>query len=188
MIEPLAAAVFNSFLPSRSTAGHFSSLQSAARVVSRPMRSGFPPNFFTPLPRRVKGKEKAGLVVMDECGQCTEWLMTAKDERCCTMIHSAWCTSASSHSTHCSPLILFPRAESLVHDERSYTHTAPVYSTTTTSSNSFDAAFAFVACPGKRTYSETAFVQRLRHPAVSFVFDDKPRRNCMAQVFLAYES
>jgi pentatricopeptide repeat-containing protein PET309 len=95
MIEPLAAAVFNSFLPSRSTTGHFS-LHAAARAASRPMRSDFPPKFFTPLPRRVKGKEKTQIIVREECSQCTEWSIVANDERCCAMRHSIWCTSTSS--------------------------------------------------------------------------------------------
>ncbi|KIM91205.1 hypothetical protein PILCRDRAFT_59320 [Piloderma croceum F 1598] len=91
MIEPLAAAVFNSFLPSRSTAGHFS-LQAAARAASRPMRSGFPQKFFTPQPRRARGKEKSQIIVREECSQCTEWSIYANDERCCAMMHSIWCT------------------------------------------------------------------------------------------------
>ena len=85
MIEPLAAAILN--------ANRFTTLS----AKSRSMRSNFPQNFFTPLPRRVaKGKEKATDVIANECNQCTEWSIIANDDRSCVTKHSFWGGSAQT--------------------------------------------------------------------------------------------
>ncbi|KAH9948413.1 hypothetical protein B0H21DRAFT_244136 [Amylocystis lapponica] len=59
MLEPLAATVFNTLLSGRSFTAHFSPSQSALRMVKCMTASSFPQDFFTPRPRRVKGKERA---------------------------------------------------------------------------------------------------------------------------------
>lgn len=55
MLEPLAASVLTSFLHVRPPAVPSSASQSALRTMSRAL----PPGFFTPHPRRAKGKERA---------------------------------------------------------------------------------------------------------------------------------
>ncbi|KAF7975106.1 hypothetical protein HWV62_10385 [Athelia sp. TMB] len=89
MIEPLSVVVLNSFL---STRGQYSSVQSAGRAIVKPMRSNVSSNFFTPAPRRFKGKEKAVDVLASECDECAEWLTAARDWRCCAGRHSLWCS------------------------------------------------------------------------------------------------
>ena len=60
MLEPFATIVVNSILSTRSTLGHpHFPLQSVARTAVRPARKALAPDFFTPHPRSVKGKEKA---------------------------------------------------------------------------------------------------------------------------------
>ena len=60
MLEPFATIVVNSILSTRSTLGHpHFPLQSVARTAVRPARNALAPDFFTPHPRSVKGKEKA---------------------------------------------------------------------------------------------------------------------------------
>ncbi|KZP20172.1 hypothetical protein FIBSPDRAFT_827282 [Athelia psychrophila] len=89
MIEPLSALVLNSLL---STRGHCSSVQSAGRAIVSSKRSNVTPNFFTPAPRRFKGKGKAVDALASECDECAEWAAEARDERCCAGKHSLWCS------------------------------------------------------------------------------------------------
>lgn len=92
MIEPLAAAVVNSFLL-RAPAGRAStlrpSLEHMGRSISRPLLR----DFFTPTARRWKGKEKAVEQDVDfaQCTECAEWLLGVTHDSCCVMRHSIWC-------------------------------------------------------------------------------------------------
>lgn len=92
MIEPLAAAVVNSFLL-RAPAGRAStlrpSLEHMGRSISRPLLR----DFFTPTARRWKGKEKAVEHDIDfaQCTECAEWLLGVTHDSCCVMRHSIWC-------------------------------------------------------------------------------------------------
>ncbi|KAI0940149.1 hypothetical protein AcV5_001333 [Taiwanofungus camphoratus] len=70
MLEPLAATVFNSLLSGRPLIGHCSTSQPVLRMVSRATSSAFPQDFFTPYPRRSKGKERA--LPDEECGVCRD--------------------------------------------------------------------------------------------------------------------
>ncbi|KAF8076662.1 hypothetical protein FPV67DRAFT_1714557 [Lyophyllum atratum] len=59
MVEPFAAVIFNKLLTGRSTLKYPSSFNSVARVVtSSSTRNPVGPDFFSPQPRRVKGKDK----------------------------------------------------------------------------------------------------------------------------------
>ncbi|PCH40864.1 hypothetical protein WOLCODRAFT_137046 [Wolfiporia cocos MD-104 SS10] len=74
MLEPLAATVFNSLLSGRPLAGHNTTAQSALKMVARASRPALPQDFFTPHPRRLKGKEKA--LPHDDPSACTNPSMT----------------------------------------------------------------------------------------------------------------
>ncbi|KAL6305795.1 hypothetical protein BKA93DRAFT_730262 [Sparassis latifolia] len=70
MLEPLTTVVFNTLLSGRPFAAHSSaSSSSALRMVTR-SRHKIPQDFFTPRPRRVKGKERAR-PEDDACDPCT---------------------------------------------------------------------------------------------------------------------
>jgi hypothetical protein len=86
MVEPLAAVVLNSLLSSRSTLGYSLSLKSVARATKSTSRMLLTSDFFTPQPRRVKGKEKAEIALNLPChlSQCQEWSS-------CAQRHSLWC-------------------------------------------------------------------------------------------------
>ncbi|OAX44042.1 hypothetical protein K503DRAFT_579847 [Rhizopogon vinicolor AM-OR11-026] len=93
MIEPLAAAVVNSFLL-RTPAGRTSTFKPVLEHMGRPIRLPLPRDFFTPTARRWKGKEKAvGLQDLEyaQCAECTEWLLGRTHDSCCVMRHSVWC-------------------------------------------------------------------------------------------------
>lgn len=134
MIEPLSALVLNSLL---STRGHCSSVQSAGRAIVSSKRSNVTPNFFTPAPRRFKGKGKAVDALASECDECAEWAAEARDERCCAGKHSLWCSS-----TFCSVLPVALSINNVFRkshprdDERNHTDAASVVSPTTTSPDS----------------------------------------------------
>ncbi|KAL7282567.1 hypothetical protein ACG7TL_004038 [Trametes sanguinea] len=58
MLEPLAASVLNSILPSRPLATHLFASKSAFGMVVRSANSALPHDFFTPHPSGAKGKDK----------------------------------------------------------------------------------------------------------------------------------
>lgn len=69
MLEPLATSVLSSIFSSgRPFTGHSSTSPSALRMVTRSSNLSFPQDFFTPHPRRFKGKERA--LSLDEYGAC----------------------------------------------------------------------------------------------------------------------
>ncbi|KAG2156308.1 hypothetical protein DEU56DRAFT_723661 [Suillus clintonianus] len=92
MIEPLAAAVVNSFLL-RTPAGRASAFRPSLEHMGRPIRRPLLRDFFTPTTRQWKGKEKA--VEQDveyaQCAECAEWLLGGTHDSCCVMRHSVWC-------------------------------------------------------------------------------------------------
>lgn len=103
MIEPLAAAVVNSFLL-RTPAGRAFASKPSLEHMGRPIHRPLPRNFFTPTARQWKGKEKdVGLQDLEyaQCAECAEWLLGTIHDSCCVMRHSVWCPSAycSSHSS-----------------------------------------------------------------------------------------
>ncbi|KAI0677330.1 hypothetical protein C8Q78DRAFT_1180655 [Trametes maxima] len=59
MLEPLAATVLNSILPSRPIATHFLAPKSAFGMAVRPAAHALPHDFFTPHALGVKGKQRA---------------------------------------------------------------------------------------------------------------------------------
>ncbi|KZT06395.1 uncharacterized protein LAESUDRAFT_176139 [Laetiporus sulphureus 93-53] len=67
MLEPLAATVFNTLLSGRpfTALPHSTTSQLALRMTAGAAASAFPSDFFTPRPRRVKGKERA--MPLDDC-------------------------------------------------------------------------------------------------------------------------
>ncbi|TFK43766.1 hypothetical protein BDQ12DRAFT_675515 [Crucibulum laeve] len=87
MVEPFAAVIINSMLPGRQVFKKSTSLSSIARVVTSTTRPSMVSNFFTPVPRTAKGKEKAvdygDNVYAAPVSQCQEW-------SCCVR-HSIWC-------------------------------------------------------------------------------------------------
>ncbi|KAG2155047.1 uncharacterized protein EDB93DRAFT_131091 [Suillus bovinus] len=92
MIEPLAAAVVNSFLL-RTPAGRASAFRPSLEHMGRPIRRPLLRDFFTPTARKWKGKEKAVEQDVDyaQCAECAEWLLGASHESYCVMKHSVWC-------------------------------------------------------------------------------------------------
>lgn len=86
MVEPLAAVVLNSLLPSCSTLRYSLSLKPVTKAMKHSPRMSLTPDFFTPQPRRVKGKEKVqnNLTLPCHLSQCQEWSICAKR-------HSLWC-------------------------------------------------------------------------------------------------
>ncbi|KAI0353050.1 hypothetical protein OH77DRAFT_1427822 [Trametes cingulata] len=68
MLEPLAATVLNSVLPSRPFATHFLASRSAFGMAVRTATQSFPHDFFTPHPSGVKGKARAS--PEEEQGSC----------------------------------------------------------------------------------------------------------------------
>ena len=58
MLEPLATSVINTLLSGRPLTGHSSASQSV-RMAVKTASSALPSDFFTPHPRRAKGKERA---------------------------------------------------------------------------------------------------------------------------------
>lgn len=92
MIEPLAAAVVNSFLL-RTPAGRASALRPSLDHMGRSIRRPLLRDFFTPTARQWKGKEKAVDQDVDyaQCAECAEWLLGVTHESCCVMRHSVWC-------------------------------------------------------------------------------------------------
>ncbi|OBZ76549.1 Protein Rf1, mitochondrial [Grifola frondosa] len=69
MLEPLAATVLNSLLSARPLKVSSLPSQPALRMVARTAGLNLPHDFFTPHPRRVKGKERA--LPQDECDSCS---------------------------------------------------------------------------------------------------------------------
>ncbi|KAG1755441.1 hypothetical protein EDB19DRAFT_1823036 [Suillus lakei] len=94
MIEPLAAAVVNSFLL-RTPAGRVSAFRPSLEHMGRSTRRPLLRDFFTPTARQWKGKEKA--VEQDveyaQCAECAEWLLGGTHDSCCVMRHSVWCST-----------------------------------------------------------------------------------------------
>ncbi|KAG2369707.1 hypothetical protein BDR07DRAFT_1388159 [Suillus spraguei] len=92
MIEPLAAAVVNSFML-RTPAGRAAAFRPSLEHMGRPIRRPLLRDFFTPTARQWKGKEKAVEqdVDYDQCAECAEWLLGVTHESCCVMKHSVWC-------------------------------------------------------------------------------------------------
>ncbi|KIJ69946.1 hypothetical protein HYDPIDRAFT_77209 [Hydnomerulius pinastri MD-312] len=90
MIEPLAAAIVNGVLP-RIPAGRVSILKIAFVVMRRPTQRPFPQDFFTPIPRQWKGKEKVTHSQGVECIQCSISLTDPTVGSCCVARHSLWC-------------------------------------------------------------------------------------------------
>ncbi|KAG1815661.1 uncharacterized protein BJ212DRAFT_1272581 [Suillus subaureus] len=92
MIEPLAAAVVNSFLL-RTPAGRASAFRPSVEHMGRSIRRPLLRDFFTPTVRQWKGKEKAVEQDVDyaQCAECAEWLLGVTHEPCCVMRHSVWC-------------------------------------------------------------------------------------------------
>lgn len=92
MIEPLAAAVVNSFML-RTPAGRAAAFRPSLEPMGRPIRRPLLRDFFTPTARQWKGKERAVEqdVDYDQCVECAEWLLGATHESCCVMKHSVWC-------------------------------------------------------------------------------------------------
>ncbi|RDB19851.1 hypothetical protein Hypma_012799 [Hypsizygus marmoreus] len=90
MVEPFAAVIFNTLVSGRSTLRHPPSLNSVARVMATSSRKSVVSDFFTPQPRRVKGKEKAEDTSDLSCflSQCQEWSS-------CAHRHSLWCSDRS---------------------------------------------------------------------------------------------
>ena len=78
MVEPLAAVVLNSLLPSCSTLRYSLFLQPVARASKGSPRMSFTPDFFTSQLRRGKGKEKAQINLTQEWSSCANK-------------HSLWC-------------------------------------------------------------------------------------------------
>ncbi|KAG0709887.1 hypothetical protein DFH29DRAFT_20150 [Suillus ampliporus] len=93
MIEPLAAAVVNSFLL-RTPAGRASAFRPSLEHMGRSVRRPLPRDFFSPTARQWKGKEKA-VELQDveyaQCAECAEWLLGTTHDSCCVMRHSIWC-------------------------------------------------------------------------------------------------
>ncbi|KAI9068511.1 hypothetical protein FKP32DRAFT_1754395 [Trametes sanguinea] len=71
MLEPLAASVLNSILPSRPLATHLFASKSAFGMAVRSANSALPHDFFTPHPSGVKGKGKGRALPEEEHGACS---------------------------------------------------------------------------------------------------------------------
>ncbi|KAF8897807.1 hypothetical protein BD779DRAFT_1465909 [Infundibulicybe gibba] len=88
MVEPFAAVVANSILSSRSTLRSSSSGISLGRAMKASSQYPLAPDFFTPVPRDLKGKAKAANATgddsIDNLFQCQEWSS-------CTLLRSIWC-------------------------------------------------------------------------------------------------
>lgn len=74
--------------------------------MARPSRRPFPADFFSPLPRQLKGKEKAVEPPSIECAQCRLAMTTSS----CIARHSPWCPGApfASYPLAATLTFLFP--------------------------------------------------------------------------------
>ncbi|KAF8639968.1 hypothetical protein AX17_001217 [Amanita inopinata Kibby_2008] len=95
MVEQLASLVINSLFSARPSLRHSAIYPVVTASTGRsPRKKYVAPNFFTPVPRRGKGKEKATLspadhAYLDHLSECQEWSY-------CSMRHSVWCPTHSS--------------------------------------------------------------------------------------------
>ncbi|KAF8351660.1 hypothetical protein F5887DRAFT_217892 [Amanita rubescens] len=91
MVEPLASLVLNSLLSARNSA--IGPIRLAYGLPSAPKKY-VSSNFFTPAPRRTKGKQKApNHTCSEQLFECQEWTR-------CSIRHSDWCP------IHCRKLVL----------------------------------------------------------------------------------
>lgn len=84
MVEPLASLVLNSLLSARNSA--IGPIRLAYNLPSAPKKY-VSSNFFTPAPRRVKGKQEApDHTCLEQLFKCQEWTR-------CSVRDSDWCPS-----------------------------------------------------------------------------------------------
>jgi hypothetical protein len=101
MVEPLAAVVLNSLLPSCSTLRYSLALNPVARAMKYSSGMSLTPDFFTPKPRRVKGKKaKDNLTLPCHLSQSQEWSSCAKR-------HLLWCPRTLLMAVVYSFILLF---------------------------------------------------------------------------------
>lgn len=98
MVEPLAAALLNSVLPTFK-------VSAVARAMKAHTRPSLTSNFFTPLPRQCKGKAKA----VDLADNPTFFVLQCQEWSCCVATHTVCSGVSFSIDTKCQRLKVFQR-------------------------------------------------------------------------------